>query len=103
MTRKQIRFEDLTSVLDSWEQELKLLRAVADAAEEVMVRSLTELHIGGGLALQDEATHLHAALRALRSWDADRGVRGSSTSGEQEVREGLAEWAGDHEGDERQG
>lgn len=103
MTRKEIRFEDLSAVLESWEQELKLLREVADAAEEVTVQFLTELHIGGGLVLQDRATRLHAALRTLRSWDADRGVRGSSTSREQEVRESPAERAGDHEGNERQG
>jgi len=46
---------------------------------------------------------LLAAVDALRSWDADRGLRGPGATGEQEVRESPAQRAGDHEGAERQG
>lgn len=43
------------------------------------------------------------AVDALRSWDADRGLRGPGATGEQKVRESPAQRAGDHEGAERQG
>lgn len=99
---KEISPESIMDVFVSWEQELVQLRAVADAAQEMV----TQWGNGPEVAPEywsPQEFALIEVLRALRSGDEDRGVRGAGGAGEQEVPPDDSDRQGDHGGAERQG
>jgi hypothetical protein len=92
----QIAYEELEQYLGLRDDVIKAAVGLVDYWESLQIQGIRA-------GLLPPGAELLAAVDALRSWDADRGLRGPGATGEQEVREGPAQRAGDHEGTEHQG
>ena len=93
----QIAYEELVQYLGFRDDVIRAAVAVVDnwkTEGSLSPKSADDFMVG---------VRLVDAVHALRSWDADRGLRGPGATGEQKVRESPAQRAGDHEGAERQG